>query len=147
VEGLFLREPSKVAMGDEPEWRWLTLGGLICVLQSFVHLDIPGPWNSSSFSQGSIALLGLGLLYLAWFRWTFKVKGVAPVISRWKDPVNSSKKVTGIGVILLILAFVTGRVEVFPEPTGLLLSLVGMLVLLCGLYVWAVVDGPLQEEE
>ena len=134
-------------MGDEPEWRWLTLAGIICVAQSFVELDIPGPWDSSSFSQGSIALLGLVLLYMSWFRWTFKVKGVAPVIGRWKDPVNSSKKVTGFGVVLVILAYLTGRIEVFPEPTGLLLLLVGMLVLLCGIYVWAVVDGPLQEEE
>jgi|MEHZ01.1.fsa_nt_MEHZ010232663.1_4 hypothetical protein len=134
-------------MGDEPEWRWLTLAGLICIVQSFVDIDIPGPWNSSSFSQGGIALLGLGLIYLAWFRWTFNVKGVAPVISRWKDPVNSSKKVTGFGVVLIILAYVTGRIEIFPDPTGLLLLLTGMLVLLCGAYVWAVVDGPLHEEE
>ena len=134
-------------MGDEPEWRWLTLAGIICVVQSFVDLDIPGPWDSSSFSQGSIALLGLVLLYMSWFRWTFKVKGVAPVIGRWKDPVNSSKKVTGVGVVLVILSYVTGRIEIFPDPTGLLLLLVGMLVLLCGIYVWAVVDGPLHEEE
>ena len=134
-------------MGDEPEWRWLTLAGLICIVQSFVDIDIPGPWNSSSFSQGGIALLGLGLIYLAWFRWTFNVKGVVPVISRWKDPVNSSKKVTGFGVVLIILAYVTGRIEIFPDPTGLLLLLTGMLVLLCGAYVWAVVDGPLHEEE
>ena len=134
-------------MGDEPEWRWLTLAGIICVAQSFVDLDIPGPWDSSSFSQGSIALLGLVLLYMSWFRWTFKVKGVAPVIGRWKDPVNSSKKVAGVGVVLVILSYVTGRIEIFPDPTGLLLLLVGMLVLLCGIYVWAVVDGPLHEEE
>ena len=134
-------------MGDEPEWRWLTLAGIICVAQSFVDLDIPGPWESSSFSQGSIALLGLVLLYMSWFRWTFKVKGVAPVIGRWKDPINSSKKVTGVGVVLVILAYVTGRIEIFPDPTGLLLLLVGMLVLLCGIYVWSVVDGPLHEEE
>ena len=134
-------------MGDEPEWRWLTLAGITCVAQSFVDLDIPGPWDSSSFSQGSIALLGLVLLYMSWFRWTFKVKGVAPVIGRWKDPVNSSKKVTGVGVVLVILSYVTGRIEIFPDPTGLLLLLVGMLVLLCGIYVWAVVDGPLHEEE
>ena len=134
-------------MGDEPEWRWLTLAGITCVAQSFVDLDIPGPWDSSSFSQGSIALLGLLLLYMAWFRWTFKVKGVAPVIGRWKDPVNSSKKVTAVGIVLVILAYVTGRIEIFPDPTGLLLLLVGMLVLLCGIYVWAVVDGPLHEEE
>ena len=134
-------------MGDEPEWRWLTLAGIICAVQSFVDLDIPGPWDSSSFSQGSIALLGLVLLYMSWFRWTFKVKGVAPVIGRWKDPVNSSKKVTGVGVVLVILSYVTGRIEIFPDPTGLLLLLVGMLVLLCGIYVWAVVDGPLHEEE
>ena len=134
-------------MGDEPEWRWLTLAGITCVAQSFVDLDISGPWDSSSFSQGSIALLGLVLLYMSWFRWTFKVKGVAPVISRWKDPVNSSKKVTAVGIVLVILAYVTGRIEVFPDPTGLLLLLVGMLVLLCGIYVWSVVDGPLHEEE
>ena len=134
-------------MGDEPEWRWLTLAGITCVAQSFVDLDIPGPWDSSSFSQGSIALLGLVLLYMSWFRWTFKVKGVAPVIGRWKDPVNSSKKVTAVGVVLVILAYVTGRIEIFPDPTGLLLLLVGMLVLLCGIYVWSVVDGPLHEEE
>ena len=33
-----------------------------------------------------------------------------------------------------------------PEPAGLVLSLVGLLVLLNGLYVGAVV-GPLSEEE
>jgi len=34
-----------------------------------------------------------------------------------------------------------------PEPTGLLLALIGFFALMNGLYVWLITNGPLADEE
>ena len=36
---------------------------------------------------------------------------------------------------------------VIPEPTGLLLALIGFFALMNGLYVWLITNGPLADEE
>jgi len=51
------------------------------------------------------------------------------------------------GLVLMGLAFGVGRIEFFPAPAGLIVSLVGLLVLLNGVYVWMISAGPLSEEE
>jgi hypothetical protein len=52
-------------------------------------------------------------------------------------------------VLFLLLSYLAGREEVdgwMPDTAGLVLSLIGLLTVLNGLYVGAVI-GPLSEEE
>ena len=83
------------------------------------------------------------LLYLAWFRITFGIKGVVPTMDLWKDPEASSSIVTITGLVILGIAYAVGRIEFFPEPAGLVLSLIGLLVTTNGVYVWLSSAGPL----
>jgi hypothetical protein len=84
---------------------------------------------------------------MAWFRLTFNQTGIVPVIEKWHDPQKSSIKVVVTGFVLLGLAFGVGRIEFSPAPAGLIISLVGLLVLLNGAYIWMISSGPLTEEE
>ena len=86
------------------------------------------------------------LLYLAWFRITFEVKGVVPTMNLWKDPEKTSSIVILTGLAILGIAYAVGRLEFFPEPAGLVLSLVGLLVTTNGVYVWLSTAGPLKEQ-
>lgn len=83
------------------------------------------------------------LLYLAWFRITFGIKGVVPTMNLWKDPERTSTLVVITGLVILGIAYVVGRIEFFPEPGGLVLTLVGLLVTTNGVYVWLSSAGPL----
>ncbi|MGB1549633.1 MAG: hypothetical protein ACPHA0_04710, partial [Candidatus Poseidoniaceae archaeon] len=38
-----------------------------------------------------------------------------------------------------------GRIDFFPEPAGLILSLIGLLVTTNGIYVWMSTAGPLKD--
>jgi len=87
------------------------------------------------------------LLYLAWFRVTFEKPGVVPTLDLWKDPESSSKLVITTGLVILGIAYAIGRIDFFPEPAGLVMSLVGLLVTTNGLYVWLSTAGPLSTEE
>ena len=54
------------------------------------------------------------------------------------------------GLACLVLTRIIRAVDGFdvvPEPTGLLLSLVGVLALMNGVYVWLISSGPLADEE
>ena len=88
-------------------------------------------------------------LYLAWFRITFEIKGVVPTMNLWKDPEKTSSIVILTGLAILGIAYAVGRLEFFPEPAGLVLSLVGLLVTTNGVYVWLSSAGTLaiHEEE
>jgi hypothetical protein len=87
------------------------------------------------------------LLYLAWFRLTFETKGVVPTMDLWKDPEGISPSVIGVGIVILGIAYAVGRIDFFPEPAGLILSLIGLLVTTNGVYVWMSTAGPLSSEE
>ena len=65
----------------------------------------------------------------------------------WKDPEASSKLVMLTGIVILGIAYAIGRIDFFPEPAGLVLSLVGLLVTTNGVYVWLSTAGPLSSEE
>jgi hypothetical protein len=62
-------------MGEDIEWRVFALTGIICVVQTFFDLAPEGPWDSRSFTRGVIGLIGIGCLYISWFRFTFNQKG------------------------------------------------------------------------
>ena len=60
----------------------LLIAGSALVLQSFTSMAPVGPWDSASFTRGVLGLTGLIMLYIAWFRYTFGIYGVAPTVDR-----------------------------------------------------------------
>ena len=73
-------------MGEDIEWRGFALIGIFCVVQTFFDIAPEGPWDSRSFTRGVIGLVGIGCLYVSWFRFTFEQKGLIPTIKIWKTP-------------------------------------------------------------
>tara|TARA_B100000767_G_C19764197_1_gene536651 strand:+ start:2521 stop:2997 length:477 start_codon:yes stop_codon:yes gene_type:complete len=140
-------------MGRTLEWRWFAVAGVILVAQSFIDITPEGPWNSRSFSRGMVGLTGLICIYIGWFRWAFDRKGVAPTTNLWKNPEETWRNVLlfGLGCLLLVKAMVwLDFSEWFPEPTGMILTLIGSLVILNAVYVGLITVGPLassSEEE
>ena len=140
-------------MGRTLEWRWFATIGVFFVAQSFIDITPEGPWESRSFSRGILGLVGLTLLYVAWFRWAFDRKGVAPTINLWASPEETWRNVLlfGLGCLLFVKGMTWAGVKDFtPEPTGMLLTLIGSLAILNALYVGLVTVGPLassSEEE
>ena len=65
----------------------------------------------------------------------------------WKDPEGTSRLVITVGLVILGIAYAVGRIDFFPEPAGLILSLIGLLVTTNGVYVWLSTAGPLSSEE
>ena len=132
-----------------PEWRAHAGIGIILLLDTLILKLAPtGPWNSESFSLGIIGLTGLTLLYVAWYRLTFQRKGLVPWMDLWKDPERSSRSVIAAGMAIIAAAGLAGNVveEAVPKPAGLILTLVGLLVLLNGIYVYLSV-GALSDAE
>ena len=132
-----------------PEWRAHAGIGIILLLDTLILKLAPtGPWESESFSLGVIGLTGLTLLYVAWYRLTFQRKGLVPWMDLWKDPERSSRSVIAAGMAIIAAAWLAGNVveETVPKPAGLILTLVGLLVLLNGIYVYLSV-GALSDAE
>ena len=134
-------------MGAKAEWRVFAAVGTVLVAITFTNWSPEGPWNDSTFTSGSLGLTGMMLLYLAWFRLTFESKGVVTTMDMWKDPEGTSPLVIGVGLVILGIAYAVGRIDFFPGPAGLILSLVGLLVATNGVYVWLSSAGPLSREE
>ena len=140
-------------MGRTLEWRWFAIVGIAFVAQSFVDLTPEGPWDSRSFSRGMLGLVGLSFIYLAWFRWIFDRKGLAPTINLWTAPEETWRNVLLVGLGCLLFVKVTAWANVrdwMPEPTGMILTLIGSLIILNALYVGLITVGPLassSEEE
>ena len=132
-----------------PEWRPHATVGAILLLDTLTLGYAPsGPWDSESFSLGVMGLTGMVLLYVAWYRLTFKRRGLVPWLDLWQDPVGSSRKILFTGVATLVLAWVVGNPlqEQMPDPSGLILTLIGLLMLLNGTYVKLSI-GPLADSE
>ena len=137
-------------MGEDIEWRVFALTGIICVVQTFFDLAPEGPWDSRSFTRGMIGLIGIGCLYISWFRYTFNQKGVIPIIKIWKKPGSSWLPVMIFGIMCYVFVISINELEMdkhFPKTTGMILLLMGSLSILNATYVWLVVNGPLSEKE
>jgi hypothetical protein len=137
-------------MGEDIEWRIFGLSGIICVVQTFFDLAPEGPWDSRSFTRGVIGLIGIGCLYISWFRFTFNQKGVIPIIKIWKNPGSSWLPVMIFGIMCYVFVISINELEMdkhFPKTTGMILLLMGSLSILNATYVWLVVNGPLSEKE
>jgi len=135
-------------MANNPEWRSLAAIGTLLVLQTMFDLAPEGPWNARSFTRGVLGLSGLICLYISWFRFTFKSKGIIPSIDLWEKPESSWKYVLVFGLIcsfLVALISWTPLKTNVPETTGMILLLIGCLSILNAAYVWLVVSGPLKE--
>ena len=134
-------------MGEKAEWRGFAAIGVVLVAITFTDLSPEGPWNDSTFTSGSIGLIGLCFVYVAWFRMTFEKRGLVPTLDLWNDPAGTSPLVIVTGLVILGIAYAVGRIDFFPEPAGLILSLIGLLVTTNGVYVWMSTEGPLSSEE
>lgn len=137
--------------GHVAEHRWEAWAGVgtLLIAQTFLDVVPAGPWGNAAMGAGFLGLLGVACLYIAWFRRTFSTSGLLPTSDLWQDPAGTWPKVVAVGGVFLVLSYLAGRDEVdawMPEPAGLVLSLVGLLVVLNGVYVGAI-TGPLSEEE
>ena len=92
-------------------------------------------------------MVGLSVGYVAWYRFTFKRKGLIPWIDLWEAPEKSVRLVFAAAVTTLALAWISGNPlqTYLPEPTGLVLTLVGLLLALQSIYVFLLL-GPLKED-
>ena len=137
-----------VSKAIDPEWRILAIASSILLLDSLVIGIAPsGPWQDQGFSRGIVGLLGLCLGYVAWYRLTFKRSGLIPWIDQWEDPIGSAKKELVGASIVLFLAWLAGNPmqPYLPDPTGLVISLIGLLMALQAIYVMLSL-GPLKED-
>jgi len=122
------------------------IGSLLILNTMILGFSFPGPWDSESFTLGIIGMTGLGFWYVSWYRFTFNRKGLIPWLDNWKSPEKSSKQVLAVGVLTIALSWVAGNPlqEYLPEPTGLVLLLIGLLISLSGAYSMLAL-GPLAD--
>ena len=135
-------------MATVPEWRLITVAGLVMVAQTMFDLAPEGPWGASSFTRGLIGLSGLCCLYVGWFRFTFKQSGIIPSINRWRKPEKSWKLVMVFSFACISLVYLinnTDLKDILPETSGMILLLVASLSMLNAIYVGLVVSGPLSK--
>jgi len=140
---------SDVATSEEVDGSVPAIIGSLLILNTMIlDFSFPGPWDSESFTLGIIGMTGLGFWYVAWYRFTFKRKGLIPWLDNWANPEKSSKQVLATGLFTIILAWLAGNPlqEYLPEPTGLVLLLIGLLISLSGVYSMLAL-GPLADSK
>ena len=109
--------------------------GLVIMVDVLVIGWAPdGPWNDDSFSLGVLGMIGVFALYLSWYRWKFKRKGVVPWLRLWKDVRGSGTKVAIVGVVVMLATWSLYASSPFPPAGGLILNLIGALMILQGTY-------------
>ena len=146
----FKPKPFRGIMQPKQEARIFGIVGLVLVAQTFLDFAPAGPWDSRSFSRGVIGLFGLLLLYISWFRFTFERKGIAPVVTLCENPKSTSINVVVFGLICLVFTkfIVNANIgDSFPQPAGLIITLIGLLAISNGTYVWLISAGPLSTDE
>lgn len=89
------------------------------------------------------------MLYVVWYRWTFRRRGLLPVFSLWRFPKRSLLQVGGLGLFLFIFSWVLGHPlkEFVPGPTSMLVALLALLMMLQAFYGWLVLFGPLMDTD
>ncbi len=131
---------------NEPEWKTFGILGLIFLFNTiFFKISVAGPWDSKSFTLGIIGLTGISFIYISWYRFTFRSNGLIPWMDRWKNPLESSKKVLIYGFLIILLSWLIGNfTNQLPDPSGLILALIGALMILNSTYVLLSI-GPLND--
>ncbi|MFL2975478.1 MAG: hypothetical protein ACJZ42_04095 [Candidatus Thalassarchaeaceae archaeon] len=133
---------------NDPEWLLFAIASVLMILDSVVFRVAPrGPWDDPGFSTGVIGITGISMGYVAWYRYTFKRKGLIPWIDLWQKPEESVRRVFAAALATLLLAWISGNTlqSYLPEPTGLVLTLIGLLLALQSIYAYLSL-GPLKEE-
>tara|TARA_B100000886_G_scaffold67147_1_gene42206 strand:- start:108 stop:521 length:414 start_codon:yes stop_codon:yes gene_type:complete len=133
---------------DSPNWKTHAIVGSIVLLNVItLKLSTPGPWNSESFTLGLMGSVSLVFLYVAWYRITFKRRGLIPWVDLWVEPRKSAYIVLASSIGVLSLAWYAGNhmQGTLPTPTGLVMSLIGFLMLTQSVYV-LLSAGPLAED-
>ena len=136
-----------MCMAEKADWKVPAAVGFALIAITFTDISPEGPWSDKTFTSGSLGLIGLYLVYTAWFRLTLSKRGFVPTMDMWQNPAESSKTVMTVGVVTLGISYAIGRIDFFPEPAGLVLSLVGLLVTTNGIYVWLSSSGPLSPKK
>ena len=86
-----------MAEREVPPFRELFgIGTLLLILTLFPGWAPTGPWGEESFTRGIFGLIGASMIYVGWYRYTFKKNGLIPVLSMWKEPTKSIQKLVGI---------------------------------------------------
>ena len=121
-----------------PEWRNYFFLGFSTFTQYYFYQNFfSWPWDSESFTLGVMGLIGLTMLYISWYRFTFKRRGLVPWMDLWKNPETSSKKLLLFSIFTLILSYFLGKNQLFfPDPTSLIFSLIALLTLIQATYVY-----------
>jgi len=121
-----------------PKWRNHFFLGLVLLVNTiFIKISFSWPWDSESFTLGVMGLIGLTMLYISWYRFTFKRRGLVPWMDLWKNPETSSKKLLLFSIFTLILSYFLGKNQLFfPDPTSLIFSLIALLTLIQATYVY-----------
>ena len=58
-----------------PNWKiFAIIGSILTINTIYPQISFPGPWDSESFTIGVLGLMGLSLIYISWYRFTFNRK-------------------------------------------------------------------------
>ena len=122
-------------MEDDAAWVGMGIFGLVIMIDVLIIGWAPnGPWNDDSFSLGVLGMIGVASLYLSWYRWRFKQKGVVPWLRLWKDIRSGGMKVAIVGLVVMLGTWFLYASGPFPPAGGLILNLIGALMVLQGTY-------------
>jgi len=122
-------------MEEDAAWVGLGIFGLVIMVDVLIIGWAPyGPWNDDSFSLGVLGIIGVAALYLSWYRWRFKQKGVVPWLRLWKDVRGGGVKVSIVGSMVMLGTWSLYASGPFPPAGGLILNLIGALMVLQGTY-------------
>tara|TARA_B100000941_G_C28296906_1_gene444465 strand:- start:157 stop:588 length:432 start_codon:yes stop_codon:yes gene_type:complete len=125
--------------------------GLILVLNTLSFgVGFAGPWEDVDFTRGVLGLVGLVLLYRAWYARTFGFYGLIPALHLWVKPDQSIPRILLVAVAILMSSWLIGNSmlqPLFAEPTSLILTVLGMLMLLMAIYARLVFVSGLSDEE
>jgi hypothetical protein len=136
--------------GSEPpsHKEFFGLGTLLLMMTLLPGWAPAGPWGNPSFSRGIVGLIGASIIYVAWYRYTFKISGIIPELSMWKEPTKSRNRLAILGISLFIFSFLIGHyLDFVPIPFTLIMTLISLLMMLLSGYAWLVFEGPLQDPE
>ena len=148
MKGSVLERSMTVDPFESIDVRIEVLIGTLLILNTLpLGFGFAGPWEDAGFTRGIGGLIGCYLFYRAWFATTFGFHGMIPALHLWSDPSRSTSQLTLIGVATLGCGWVIGNplAPLFAEPTGLIITLFGCLMLLVAGYAWLVFDGGLQD--
>ena len=136
---------------EQIDIRFEVISGLILVLNTFSFgVGFAGPWGDVDFTRGVLGLIGLMLLYRAWYARTFGFHGIIPSLHLWSKPYQSISRILLASIATLMLSWLIGNSmlqSLFAEPTSLILTLLGMLMLLMSIYARLVFVSGLSDEE